>query len=598
MRKFSFLSSLVLLALGGLAILLLSFGSAENQVQNDSMPHYPTDIKETADHQFLISNRGNKTVELYAPGFDKPARVWKFEEAPTGIATSGDYAYITTFETTGKVHFLNLKTGTLEKELVAASGATAPLLSSDGKILYVLNQFQNTVSEIDLNKGAVVNTAAVLREPSCAVIGKDGKYLFVSNYLPAQRADVDTVASCVSVIDLKTFTKVKDIQLANGSNALRGMCLSPDGKYVFITHNLGRFQVPTNQLQQGWMNTSAITIVDAVDLKKLGSVLLDEPERGAAGIWGVHCTADKIIISHSGTHDISVVDYPKFIEKFNAYPDKASLDYDLRFLYGIRQRVPLAGNGPRNFAISGEKAFIPTYFSDTLNIVDLSDNRIEAIALVRDRTESAADKGEKYFNDASYCFQNWQSCNGCHPDGRTDGMNWDLMNDGIGNPKNCKSMLYSHVTAPSMISGIRESAELAVRKGFALIQFAEISEEEAICVDEYLKALRPVPSPYLVNRKLSEKAEAGKKVFDKLNCGECHSGVYYTDRKMHRIGEDIEFEKGWDTPALTEVWRTSPYLFDGRAATLEDVFEVHKHGIKAKVSKKEIEALVEYVNSL
>ena len=81
-------------------------------------------------------------------------------------------------------------------------------------------------------------------------------------------------------------------------------------------------------------------------------------------------------------------------------------------------------------------------------------------------------------------------------------------------------------------------------------------------------------------------------------CGECHSGPYYTDMKMHRIGEDIEFEKGWDTPTLIEVWRTAPYLFDGRAATMEEVFEVHKHGIDKKVSKKDVEALTEYVNSL
>lgn len=54
---------------------------------------------------------------------------------------------------------------------------------------------------------------------------------------------------------------------------------------------------------------------------------------------------------------------------------------------------------------------------------------------------------------------------------------------------------------------------------------------------------------------------------------------------MHRIGEDIEFEKGWDTPTLREVWRTAPYLFDGRAATMEEVFEIHKHGIDKKYLK-------------
>ena len=215
------------------------------------------------------------------------------------------------------------------------------------------------------------------------------------------------------------------------------------------------------------------------------------------------------------------------------------------------------------------------------------------------RTETPENKGEKYFNDANHCYQGWQSCNGCHPgDARTDGMNWDLMNDGVGNSKNCKSMLYSHVTPPSMISGVRESAEYAVRAGFKFIQFFEPEEEMAKCVDAYMKSLRPVPSPYLVNGELSDKAKEGRKVVEKLKCGECHSGPYYTDMKMHRIGEDIEFEKGWDTPTLIEVWRTAPYLFDGRAATMEEVFEVHKHGIDKKVSKKDVEALTEYVNSL
>lgn len=88
-------------------------------------------------------------------------------------------------------------------------------------------------------------------------------------------------------------------------------------------------------------------------------------------------------------------------------------------------------------------------------------------------------------------------------------------------------------------------------------------------------------------------------MFEKAGCGECHSGPYFTDLKMHRIGENVEFEAGWDTPTLREVWRTAPYLFDGRASTMEEVFSVFKHGLdKKKVSKKEIEALTEYVNSL
>ena len=59
-----------------------------------------------------------------------------------------------------------------------------------------------------------MRTVKVLREPKSAVFSKDGKYMFVTNFLPAQRADLDYVAACVSVIEMDGFTKVKDIQLA------------------------------------------------------------------------------------------------------------------------------------------------------------------------------------------------------------------------------------------------------------------------------------------------------------------------------------------------------------------------------------------------
>lgn len=495
--------------------------------------------------------------------------------------------YVTTFESWGKLHILELESGAVEKTIPTGSGACYPMKSPDSKMIYVCNRYSGTVSEIDPVAGTITRTVKVLREPKAAVFSKDGNYLFVTNYLPAQRADVDIVAACVSVIDMATFTKIKDIQLANGSNAVRGICISPDGKYVYTSHNLGRFTVPTSQLQQGWMNTSAFSVIDVEKLACLGAIVVDEPERGAAGIWTMDCTEDHIFVIHSGTHEVSIIDHQAMRKKFEAYPNKDNLSYDLRFLYGLRERIDLEGNGPRNMVHRNGKLIIPTYFADVLNFVDVDTRTVSSVNLNPGREETAEHKGEKYFNDATKCFQEWQSCNGCHPgDARTDGMNWDLMNDRVGNPKNCKSLLYSHVTPPNMISGIRANAEIAVRAGFKHIQFFDVSEEDAGCVDAYLKALRPVPSPYLVNGELSEKAKEGRKVFEKFKCGNCHSGPYYTDMKMYRIGKDIEFEKGWNTPTLVECWRTAPYLFDGRAATMEEVFEIHKHGIDKKITKK------------
>lgn len=562
-------------------------------------PLFPTDITLNDKGEILITEKGRNRISIFSPDGKTLLRTIPVDESPTGILLDADKAYVTTNAATGHLQIISLETGKQETAIATGSGACYPIFGPDKKHIYVCNQFQNTVSEVDPAIHQVIRSVKVLREPKSALFSKDGEYLFVTNFLPAQRADVDYVAACVSVIRMSDFTKVKDIQLANGSNALRGICMTPDGKYIYISHNLGRFTVPTSQLQQGWMNTSAFSIIDVAKQEFIGAVVVDEPERGAAGIWSIVCNDETLFITHSGTHEISVIDHKAMLDKFLNYPNKSMLDYDLRFLYGLRKRIPLEGNGPRKMIMENGKLYIPTYFADILNIVDAQTCEIATANLNPDREESAENKGERYFNDASHCFQNWQSCNGCHPgDARTDGMNWDLMNDGVGNSKNCKSLLFSHPTPPSMISGIRETAEWAVRAGFKFIQFFDITEEDAVCVDAYLKSLRPVLSPYLVDGELSDLAKEGRKIFEKLNCTECHSGPYYTDLKMHRIGEDIEFEKGWDTPTLREVWRTAPYLFDGRAATMEEVFEIHKHGIDKKVSKKEIKALTEYVNSL
>ncbi len=562
-------------------------------------PLFINDILTTPAGELVMLQKGDSTLVVYDAQLKHKLRTISIGDTPTGMIILGNYIYVTTFSSQGQLHKYDLTTGQRVASVDVYSGACAPMQGATDNLIYVCNQFQNSVTEVDVEQMKVVRSARVLREPRSAVLTPDGRYLFVANFLPSGRANLDYVTSFVSVIDTQNFEKVKDIPFANGSNALRGICVTPDGKYVYVSHNLGRFTVPTSQLQQGWMNTSAFSIIDVASQTYLGPVLVDEPERGAAGIWNIACSQEHIYISHSGTHEISVIDHQPLLSKLATYKNKAKMEYDLNFLYGLRKRIALKGNGPRAFVVTDSEIIVPTYFADIVNRIDRTTLDVTATNLNPNRQATPAQEGEMHFNDAMRCFQQWQSCNGCHPgDGRQDGLNWDLMNDGVGNSKNCKSLLYSLPTPPAMISGIRESSHYAIRTGFRFIQFYEPEEDMALAVEAYLESLEAVPSPYLVNGQLSELARKGEKVFEKLDCGRCHSGIYYTDRKMHRIGQDVEFERGWDTPTLREVWRTAPYLFDGRAETMREVFTTHKHGIEKKVSVKDINALVEYVNSL
>ena len=526
-------------------------------------------------------------------------KTWKFNEPPTGLAIHENKLYVTSSYGEGFLTRINLTSGKIESKIKLGMGATSPVINKNGSKLYVCNQYQNTLSEVDLGSMKLSRSVKMEREPSVVILSKDETELYVSNFLPHQRADLEVVTSKVNVVSATSFKTITQIPLTNGSNALRDACLSPDGKYLFVSHNLGRFQVPTSQLQQGWMNTSGVSVIETKEKKLIGTFLVDEPEAGAAGVWGLQCDEKQLVVSQSGTHDISVIDYPKLVQRIENTVDGETMSYDLRFLQEIRNRFSIKGNGPRNFIMDAEEILIPTFFSDTLSIVERSDLSVSAVNYNADFKEDIIQKGEKYFNDASYCFQGWQSCNGCHPgEARTDGMNWDLLNDGIGNPKNCKSMLFSHRTPPAMITGIRPDAETAVRAGFVHIQFAQVEPERTEAVDEYLKSLKPLPSPYMEDGKFSKNAELGRAVFKKAKCNSCHSGPLFTDLEKYEIGE-VEFEGGWDTPTLIEVWRTSPYLHDGSASDLDELFTVKKHGLsKVRLKKREVNQLIEYINSL
>jgi hypothetical protein len=185
-----------------------------------------------------------------------------------------------------------------------------------------------------------------------------------------------------------------------------------------------------------------------------------------------------------------------------------------------------------------------------------------------------------------------------------DGLNWDLLNDGLGNPKNTKSLLLSHRTPPAMVTGVRDRAETAVQAGLRHILFAERPAADARAIDSYLRALRPVPSPYLVGGELAPAARRGRELFRRAGCADCHPPPMYTDLKKYEVGTGAGRERGrsFDTPTLVEVWRTAPYLYDGRAATMTEVLRRHnekdQHGRTAGLTARELADLAHYVLSL
>lgn len=590
----------------------------------------PTALAVTSDGNTLfIANATANQVAFFDTGSGKILRTVKVPEAPSGLALAADgkALYVTCAAPESTVCIVDPAKGGVTHRLRAGYQAQSPVLSPDGRMLYVCNRFDNDVSVFDLATKKEIRRIAVPREPFSAAVTPDGKHLLVANHLHAGRSDVDVVASSVSVIDLAAGKVLKELFLPNGSTLLRDLRIAPDGRYAVVAHTLARYHLPTTQIERGWINSNAGSIIDLAELKLLNTVLFDNIDSGAAIPWAVGWTPDsrQLLVTHAGTHELSVVDFPALLAKLAKMPatldpgkpvdytaasrTAADVPNDLSFLVGVRQRLKLPGKGPRALAVAGNRAWVANYFSDTLNEVNLAANplRAESIPLGPAPQMTTARLGEFYFNDATICFQSWQACSSCHShDARVDGLNWDLLNDGIGNPKNGKSLLLAHATPPSMSLGVRSNASVAVRAGIRYSLFTVQPPEVADAMDEYLKSLKPMPSPLLVKGKLSPAAKRGRKLFfdDKVGCADCHPGALLTDLKSYDVGTTGKFDHSanpFDTPSLIEIWRSAPYLHDGRARTLREVLTTFQHddehGVTSHLTPRQLDDLAEFVLS-
>ena len=533
------------------------------------------------------------------------------------VSPDGTTLYVTGGGVEGRVFVVDATSGKIKQTIPVGHTPMAPNLSLDGKTLYVCNRFDNDVSFIDLVTGKTTARIPAVHEPVAADLTPDGTTLFVANLLPDGPANVDYVACKVTVIHTETQT-VTTIPLVNGAEGVRGLRVSPDGQYVFLTSIMARFLVPATQLERGWVSTDALSVIRVADLSLYHTVLLDEVDRGFPNPWPIAFSEDgrTLIVGAAGTHELSLIDLPAMLKKIATQQTETPsavgevhLDAhnDLAFLSGIRKRITLKGNGPRALAVKGGTAYAAHYYSDSIDCVDIKNLdtvTVTPVELNPGMRLTQVRQGEVFFNDATECFQNWLSCATCHPDARTDAMNWDLLNDGMGNPKNVKSMLLAHATPPTTWLGIRPNAEVSVRSGFKHIQFAVRPEEDALAIDAYLKSLEPVPSPYLVDGALSNSARRGEKIFEQAGCIRCHPAPLFTDLNRYELGTTRGRDEGLpvDVPSLIEVWRTAPYMHDGRAATMHDVLNSvgHTEILKQteKLSVKEINDLIEYILSL
>ena len=510
----------------------------------------------------------------------------------------------------------------------------AVTLAETNKRLYTCNRGDHTVSVVDLAAGKEIKRIPVVREPAFAAITPDESRVVVANFLPLGSGTDPALAAEVSLIDAATMEQTATIGLPPGSTTVSGVCTSPDGKWAYVVHTLGRFNLPITQLERGWVHTYALSVIDVPGASLLTTMLLDDLSGGAADPWAVVASADgkTLWVTHSGTHEVSTLDIgrihellegkvPAEVARITDGPreniwvrigrdrgELAKLANDLTALYiaGTIRRAATGGNGPRGLALApdGRKLFVANYFSGTVGVLDASTGKLLATLPTGPQPEAGPDRrGEIYFHDARRCFQRWHSCATCHPDGRVDGLPWDFMRDGIGNGKDVISLVYTQHSPPHNRRATRPDPRECMRTG---VIGSHLIVPEPSDVDDllaYVTSLVPEPNPRMP--ELAEAAGRGKVLFEgKAECAVCHPAPYFTDKKMHNVGmlSPLEPDGRYDTPSLIEAYRTGPYYHDGRAVTLEGALIKHDpkglHGAMKDLTPQEVDDLVAYLLSL
>ena len=572
----------------------------------------PDNIYLTADQSaLLISNRAAKTLVQITPDGQTIAKSTPFP-APINdlIQTDCNRIWAVSDGANGSLYELNA--ASLQPISATAMGHTpsAITLNPRTNTLWIAQRFNNELWEVDTKTKAIIHKVAVSREPVDLVLFAHDSLLLVANNLPAMAATSYPVASQLDIIDTYTKQIATSILLPNGATDVKSIAMDKARNYAYVTHLISRYQLPTNQVDRGWMTTNALSIIDLNKQALLTSVLLDTPQKGAANPSSIQLSADDntLWIALAGSHELCAIDRHALHSRIERVrrgeavtpSTKAwkEIPNDAGFLHGIQTFISTQGKSPRALAIGVNAIYTANYFTGELVAYHPEAERIVKSPLGKALTTTQQGMGEMYFHDATLCYQQWQSCASCHPnDARVDGLNWDLLNDGMGNLKSTKTMLLAHQTPPSMVTGIRKDASTAVRSGIKYILFAQADDAVSAAMDTYLSALTPVPSPYLEDGKLSEAAQKGEVLFD-THCASCHNGTYYTDMKQYTVAwaTGSEQRKKMDVPALTEVWRTAPYLYDGRCYTMRDMLEVHAP--KAKLSSAALNNLAAYVLSL
>ena len=496
-----------------------------------------------------------------------------------------------------------------------------------GRRLFVANRISNDVAVLDEQTGAEEKRLAAGRGSSYLTLSPDGSRIYATHVYPNPprvRTELDNRTapeSEITVIDTTRAVVVDRMPLHRVAGVFH-LAFSSDGRLGVVAEYHPKNLVPLAHLEHGGAFAFTLTIFGADVGKASVEIPLDELERYASRPFGVVIAPDKsrIFVSCGGSEMVTVIDVPKLLLYAHAHPGSNVQDLSASAKYVVA-RIGV-GHDPRGMTLSrdGRTLFVANRLDDTISVIDARSNRVaQTIKLDGPKDISQLRHGEQTFYTSRYSFQKQIGCATCHIDSTFDGITWDLEPDGFGRDIVDNKLLEDiKDTEPYKWNGGNPSIpiECGPRTEKYFWRSENYNNLTLSDLAVYIRALPPRPNRFrLANNEQTPAQERGEALFNRSvdkfgkpigehnRCAYCHSGPKGTNHKLFDVGTRRATDNSGmlKSAALTNIALTAPYLHDGSAHTLEEIWTVYnpddKHGRTNDLTKDELNDLIEYLRT-
>ncbi len=609
--------------------ILLAAAAATVMVGAEVKPHYPSPIELalSADGAtlYVVCEETGELAVIDARSGVVAHRI-QVGRVPKGLALSPDgrRLYVTNSwdDDVSEIDLTSLK---VVRTLRAGFEPTSVLLDRQGAFLYTANRISNDISVIDLKAGEETKRLLAGRGASYLALSPDGSRIYSTHIYPNIRQFRTPSRSEVTVIDTARQMVVDRYGLYNAAGIFH-VALSRDGRLGIVAQLHPKNLVPLAHVEHGWVMGNTISVFGA-DVGELIQLPIDEMEHYYTPPFAIAIASDKSLayVSTTGSDSVTVIDVARmlrFIRSLSPAQRKSVVNDLSASANYVAARIHV-GLAPKGLALSpdGSRLYVANRNEDTISVVDTAARKVvRTIALGGPATLTPERRGERLFFSARFGFQGHFGCANCHLEATFDGLSWDLEPDGFGKDIVDNRLLEDvKDTAPFKWNGGNPDleTECGPRTEKFFYRSQSYSRDELEDLVAFIKAMPLRPNRYrLPNGELTPAQERGKAIFERTRgkngqpipennqCPVCHSGAHYTNQQLADVGSGKWSDRSplFDTPQLNNIALTAPYLHDGSARSLEEIWTVFNpkdtHGLTNDLQKDELNDLIEYLKTL